>query len=111
MNRGPGKLFVPGQSGNPGGRPKGVIEVRELARTHTEAAIKALADMLTDEKAPHAARVAAAVALLDRGWGKPLQQVEAKRTPLDGLSHEELTILAEALRDLDKTESGSAGLH
>jgi hypothetical protein len=31
--------FKPGQSGNPGGRPKGFAEVRELAREHTVAAI------------------------------------------------------------------------
>ena len=32
--------FKPGQSGNPGGRPKGFAEVRELAREHTVAAIE-----------------------------------------------------------------------
>jgi hypothetical protein len=29
--------FKPGHSGNPGGRPKGSIEVRNLAREHTTA--------------------------------------------------------------------------
>jgi hypothetical protein len=30
--------FSAGQTGNPGGRPKGAVEVRDLARKHTVAA-------------------------------------------------------------------------
>ena len=63
--------FKPGQSGNPGGRPKGYGEVRELARQHTEKAIDVLVGIMYDEKAPASARQAAAEALLNRGWGKP----------------------------------------
>jgi len=37
-----GKPFKKGQSGNPGGRPKIVGEVKELARTHTAEAIETL---------------------------------------------------------------------
>jgi hypothetical protein len=67
--------FQPGQSGNPGGRPKGADGVRDLARQHTEAAVEALAHIARyGEK--EAARVAAATALLDRAWGKPTQSVE-----------------------------------
>lgn len=65
-----GKPFVKGQSGNPGGRPKEVAEVRDLARQHTAAAIGTLAKIMNDTKARESARVAAADALLDRGWGK-----------------------------------------
>ncbi len=60
--------WKPGQSGNPGGRPKALIEVRDLARTHTTAAIQTLAEMLKAKN--ERVRVAAAEALLDRGWGK-----------------------------------------
>jgi hypothetical protein len=34
--------FQPGQSGNPGGRPKTIGAVRDLAREHSPAAIEAL---------------------------------------------------------------------
>jgi uncharacterized protein (UPF0147 family) len=68
--------FQPGQSGNPGGRHKGLAEVMALARTYTKAAIETLATIMQDEAAPKHARVAAASALLDRGYGKPPQSLE-----------------------------------
>jgi hypothetical protein len=64
---------MPGRSGNPGGRPKALREVMELARARTEAAVDTLAAVMADETAPPAARVSAATALLDRGWGRPVQ--------------------------------------
>jgi hypothetical protein len=67
--------WAPGNSGNPGGRPRAVVEVRDLARSCTEAAVRTLVEIMTNPKAPAAARVAAAVAVLDRGWGRPPQAV------------------------------------
>lgn len=66
--------FVKGVSGNPGGRPAQLAGLRELAAAHTEAAIAALARALDDPKTS----VGAAVALLDRGWGKPQQSLDIK---------------------------------
>lgn len=68
--------FVKGQSGNPGGRPKALLDVIRLARQETEDSIKALVRVRDDTKAPPAAVVAASTALLDRGWGKPTQPID-----------------------------------
>ena len=52
---------------------KATAEIRSLARAHTKTAISALVGIMNQKKAPPAARVSAANALLDRGWGKPTQ--------------------------------------
>lgn len=70
-------LFVKGQSGNPGGRPKSPREVETAAREHTVLAIKTLSSISADPKAPAAARVTASQSLLDRGWGKPTDRVQS----------------------------------
>ena len=42
--------FAPGQSGNPGGRPKDEYRVAELARSYTVEAIETLADLMLNDK-------------------------------------------------------------
>ena len=65
--------WAKGQSGNPGGRPRILEAVRDIARESTTLAIETLRTIAADTDAPHAARVSAATALLDRAWGKPMQ--------------------------------------
>jgi hypothetical protein len=62
--------FQPGQSGNPGGKPKAIIEVTAAARELTTEAINTLKRVMLNEKATASARVSAAVAIIERGWGK-----------------------------------------
>jgi hypothetical protein len=66
--------FPPGKSGNPSGRPKDVGPIKELAKQHAPAAIAALVGALRDDNGR--TRVAAAEALLDRGFGRPSQHIE-----------------------------------
>jgi hypothetical protein len=70
--------FQKGRSGNPKGRPPVIREVQELAKSYTEEAVMALLDVMTDERSNGSARVQAAVAMLDRGWGRPKQSVDVK---------------------------------
>ena len=46
------------------------LEIASLARMHTKKAVRTLAAIMNEPRAPYAARVAAAEALLDRGWGQ-----------------------------------------
>jgi hypothetical protein len=54
--------------------PKSVTEIRSLARSHTRTALNVLVGVMCSTKAP--ARIAAANAILDRGWGKATQAIE-----------------------------------
>jgi hypothetical protein len=72
--------FKPGQSGNPNGRPKVLADVQNAAREHSSEAIETLAQIMRNPRAPATARIAAASALLDRGYGRPLQTVDANNT-------------------------------
>lgn len=69
--------FQKGQSGNPGGRsPRKTSDGRtiaEIARDHSDNAIKTLAKIAENEKEGAAARVSAANSILDRAWGKAKQ--------------------------------------
>jgi hypothetical protein len=50
--------------------------LRDLAREYTEDAIAALADVMGDKNTSPDARIRAAEALLNRGWGKPPASVD-----------------------------------
>ena len=55
---------------------RSVTEIRSLARSHTKSALNVLVAVMRNTKATPPARVAAANAILDRGWGKPTQAIE-----------------------------------
>lgn len=67
--------FKKGVSGNPGGKPKELKGIQELARKHAPQALNALVKVATSGRS-ESARVSAATALLDRGFGKPMQALQ-----------------------------------
>ncbi len=71
---------------------KASSEIRSLARAHTESALKVLAGIMNQEEAPAPARVSAATALLDRGWGKPTQPLsgDADGDPIEVVTRIEI---------------------
>lgn len=87
-----------GQSGNPEGRKVEVGPIKEMARKHTAAAITTLVRALKAKG--ERTRVAAAEVLLDRGWGKATQYIEANVNVIDQLSDADKRALLEALDTL-----------
>jgi hypothetical protein len=55
------------------GRKSIPVDIRSLCRAYTAEAIRHLAAIARQPEYPPAARVAACTALLDRGWGRPVQ--------------------------------------
>src|SRR5205814_3631407 len=67
--------FRKGKSGNPGGRPKVLGELQELARHHAPEVIAELARLAVKGRS-ETARIAASRELLDRGFGRARQSME-----------------------------------
>ena len=83
-------LFKPGQTGNAGGRPKGLAQ---LVRQETKDGAELVAFMLRilrGRKQPTRYRLEAAAWLADRGFGKAVQQLD-----IGGVPGEPLTIRVE----------------
>jgi hypothetical protein len=73
--------LLPGFSGNPGGRPRGIEAVRDLLRPNAPAFVAALVDLLKSEN--EATRLAAVKEYFDRLVGKPLQSVDSETRTVD----------------------------
>jgi hypothetical protein len=96
--------FKPGVSGNPDGRPKRpetiearrvIADVKAAARELTLDAMDTLKNAMADQRVPWSAKITAAIAVLDRGWGKPAQTVSANVSVFDQMTdHEQKTLLA-----------------
>jgi hypothetical protein len=63
--------------------PKSITQIRSLARSHTRSALNILVQIMRNKDATPAARVSAANAILDRGWGKTIQALENGDHPLE----------------------------
>jgi len=61
--------------------PKSRLEIASLARSHSETIINVFMGIVTHEKSPPMARIAAGRELFDRGWGKAPQKVVLDERP------------------------------
>lgn len=86
-------------NGNRKGRPrkeetiqkiKITWDVKTLARENSRTAIETLVEIMSDKKAGQSNRLAAANAILDRGYGKPQQTIEASVSVFEKMSDNEL---------------------
>lgn len=68
--------FVKGQSGNPGGRPKGFTDFKRECEQRSARALELLDDAIGLGPSPVA--IEAAKLLLAYAWGKPTQIVDVK---------------------------------
>lgn len=91
-----------------GGRRKGTpnratASLRDIAQQYTVESVEALVNVLRREDAPAIAVVAAANALLDRGHGKPKQELDV---------HGKVTLeqlVTESLKARDGDDGGGGG--
>lgn len=88
--RGPGKPFPKGKTGNPSGRPKRTAEELDLiaaCKARTPEALDVIASiMLRGENERN--RLSAAVAIIERGYGKSVQSVEHSGAGGGPIDHE-----------------------
>lgn len=101
----------PGAGRKPGHVSKAKLDIAERAKTHGDAALRTLASIMADADAPHSARVSAANAILDRGYGKPPQALDHSSS--DGtMTPQPSTIIIEAAPfddDSDNPPAAEAG--
>jgi hypothetical protein len=103
---------MPGQSGNPGGRPKGLARrVRDLVGDDGYAIAEFMFGVMADQSARTSDRIEAAKWLADRGFGRAVQglEIEMSRTLALDLSVFSIEDMEAMLAILDKYD-GDVGL-
>lgn len=109
----------PGAGRKPGAKDRAaageVASLSALARKHTPEALRTLVNVATKGMS-EAAQVTAATAILDRGYGRPMQSMEHSgpnggpiKHDLSGLSDEQLAQLKDILGTATPLARGGAG--
>jgi hypothetical protein len=97
----------PGAGRKPGKVGKAKRELSAMAKDHAEAALRTLVEIASNKEEQASARVSAANALLDRGYGRPAQSV-ALSNPDGSLAPQPSTIIIEAATDDDSDDQTAA---
>lgn len=108
--------FLPGVSGNPNGRPNGRSiaqgQLKKLCREFTSEIIENTLSIMRNVNEPGSTRIQAMQMLLDRGYGKAVQQVETGGPgAFESLQDDELWgwLKTKVPRIIDGTLAGSEG--
>jgi len=88
-------------------KSKAAAGIRALAKRHSKAAVKVLAAIMNNEDGPATARVSAAQALLDRGWGKAAQPLAGEEGGLPILARIERVIVDPSLPKNNQDSNGT----
>jgi hypothetical protein len=67
--------FPAGKSGNPGGRPKSLADIQEIARSRSGEALDVITRIMREGKPLE--QLQAARLVLERAWGKPVAPVDS----------------------------------
>jgi hypothetical protein len=108
---------VAGTSGNPTGRPRSQRDVQRLAESYSAEAVERLAEIMRGRNQGEARQ--AAVAILDRAYGRPAQALDVTATRFtsmpEGFAGAASALLTSALEEEERAPpsapGGSATVH
>ena len=76
--------FQPGQSGNPGGKPRSLYDIQAAARKKSPEAFKTIIKVMEDEKTAPSLKVKCAEIVLERAFGKAVNPLHMQlETPVN----------------------------
>jgi hypothetical protein len=103
--------FKPGQSGNPGGRPRAVAMVRHELSRHIGEANARLMKLMRRGHKDDAVKLGALKEFYDRTLGRPVQAVDIRALmmgEIDKLTPEQLKVVVEQYEEAERLEQATA---